>query len=500
MSLLRSSFLTSLAFSVALVHGQEFLSFHSRPDLTPLKLIITKEPTAEYRDGYYLTCPWSTDVPQPAPAIYTSKGDLVWTDPEIGQCFNLDVQTLNGTNVLTVWNGTLNTFGRYGVGKSYILDSTYAVTHVLTTSINDTSDLHEFTIPITTNSTALIPAYLPVQANLSEYGGTENGWVLANFFEEIDIATGEVLFKWNSTEHVPFSASYTTAENSTTAYDAWDYFRINSVDKDDKGNYLADSSHTQAVYYINGTDGEIIWQLGGKNNSFTFGTNATFYGQQDVRFIKNYTAISMHAGEATTGQTTARGLALDLNFTTMEATLIAEFLPSEPLTSTSQGSCRYDPDGNVVVGWGSNPWISEYLQNGTLIYSAALGGQNLTGSLIENYRALKTTTWVSYPQTVPDIAFNGSVVWASWNGATEVATWEVLIGSHPNVLRPAVQAPKDGFETMIPVPQTTYVRARAYNAYGVVLGESHVHSSNGTVESADGHFLKRSEIEGASSF
>lgn len=55
---------------------------------------------------------------------------------------------------------------------------------MLTTTINNTSDLHEFTIPKTTNSTALLPVYLPVQADLSEYNGTEDGWVLYNLFQE----------------------------------------------------------------------------------------------------------------------------------------------------------------------------------------------------------------------------------------------------------------------------------------------------------------------------
>lgn len=65
------------------------------------------------------------------------------------------------------------------------------------------------------------------------------------------------------------------------------------------------ASHTRALYYINGTTGDIIWKLGGKNSSFTFGPNATFYGQQDARFVDGPAVISMHVGEATTGQTSA---------------------------------------------------------------------------------------------------------------------------------------------------------------------------------------------------
>ncbi|KAH9933878.1 uncharacterized protein B0H18DRAFT_604028 [Fomitopsis serialis] len=130
-----------------------------------------------------------------------------------------------------------------------------------------------------------------------------------------------------------------------------------------------------------------------------------------------------------------------------------------------------------------------------MIYSAALGGEDLVDSLIENYRALKTTTWHGYPQSVPDVAFNGSAVWASWNGATEVAEWEVLAGSHPNVLLPAAVKSKAGFETEIAIEPAHYVRARAYNAKGVVLGESHVFAANSTAVSTVGQYRKRSRLK-----
>ena len=134
-------------------------------------------------------------------------------------------------------------------------------------------------------------------------------------------------------------------------------------------------SHTRALYYINGTNGDIIWKLGGKNSSFTFGPNATFYGQQDARFVDGPTLISMHVGEATTGQTSAyrfpsdlltrdtehrrvaeRGLTLSLNLTTMEATMATEFLPLTPYTSTSQGSLRVSR--NNYLSHSTDSWYS----------------------------------------------------------------------------------------------------------------------------------------------
>src|SRR3712207_8672827 len=39
-----------------------------------------------------------------------------------------------------------------------------------------------------------------------------------------------------------------------------------------------------------------------------------------------------------------------------------------------------------------------------------------------------------------------TTLYASWNGATEVTTWEVLSGPSPNQLEPLGAVPRNGFE------------------------------------------------------
>jgi hypothetical protein len=65
-------------------------------------------------------------------------------------------------------------------------------------------------------------------------------------------------------------------------------------------------------------------------------------------------------------------------------------------------------------------------------------------------------------------------VYASWNGATEVASWEVLSGPAPERLKPTVSASRDGFETAITVPRGPgrYVAVQAKDSSGRVLGVS----------------------------
>jgi hypothetical protein len=48
----------------------------------------------------------------------------------------------------------------------------------------------------------------------------------------------------------------------------WDFYHINTVDKDPAGNYLVSGRLTRSIIYIIGTSGDIIWRLGGKRNDF----------------------------------------------------------------------------------------------------------------------------------------------------------------------------------------------------------------------------------------
>jgi hypothetical protein len=64
-------------------------------------------------------------------------------------------------------------------------------------------------------------------------------------------------------------------------------------------------------------------------------------------------------------------------------------------------------------------------------------------------------------------------VYASWNGATDVARWEVLGGSTNQTLSPVASADRNGFETAITMAtSSTVVAVRAVDASGHELGRS----------------------------
>ena len=64
-------------------------------------------------------------------------------------------------------------------------------------------------------------------------------------------------------------------------------------------------------------------------------------------------------------------------------------------------------------------------------------------------------------------------LYASWNGATEVDSWEVLAGARPGRLESVGAVPRDGLETALLVQSShSYFAVQAKEHSGRVLGTS----------------------------
>ena len=155
----------------------------------------------------------------------------------------------------------------------------------------------------------------------------------------------------------------------------------------------------------------------------------------------------------------------------MRATLSRSYTHPAKLLAANQGSMQLLADGRVLVGWGNLPYFTEFAENGALL----LDGQFPIGD--QSYRAF-TAGWTGHPTDKPAVAARvnqagGSVVYASWNGATELSSWTVLAGSTATRLGEAGSQRRAGFETMITVNSSgPYFAVTANDASGHVLGRS----------------------------
>jgi hypothetical protein len=155
----------------------------------------------------------------------------------------------------------------------------------------------------------------------------------------------------------------------------------------------------------------------------------------------------------------------------MSATLLREYTHPDTVFSDTQGNVQILPNSNVFVGWGSEPYLSEFSRDGKLIFDASFTPE------LESYRAFRFP-WKGQPEDVPALVGESGpedkvTLYVSWNGATEVATWQVLAGSGPDKLESVGSVPRKGFETVLTLKTNEpYVVVRATDDSGRVLGTS----------------------------
>ena len=166
----------------------------------------------------------------------------------------------------------------------------------------------------------------------------------------------------------------------------------------------------------------------------------------------------------------SRAMVLDVDEDAMEARLVREYYaPGGMPIADTQGNMQTLPDGNIFVGWGSEPFFSEFDAEGNLLYNAGFAPWG------ESYRSFRLP-WSGRPDDAPALAAEAGpgdkvTLYASWNGATELASWRVLAGPAPDQLEALDKVPRRGFETVIEAPiAQPYVGVQAEDGSGRDLG------------------------------
>ncbi|MCW2506459.1 MAG: ArsR family transcriptional regulator [Actinomycetia bacterium] len=444
----------------------DVLTFRSRPDLQPPSVELTRVSSATAPGDIFLT-PQQGPL-QSGPMILRPDGALVWFKPlpQGRVASDLRVQSYRGQPVLTWWEGHVG--AGVGMGEDVIYDSAYRQLAVVRAANGLSADLHEF--ELIGQGAALITAYHPMYWNVPSKGGSQRTIVLDSVVQEIDIATGLVLFQWDSLDHVPVSDSH---EPAPAPGQPFDYFHINSIQLERSGDLVVSARNTWAAYKLDRATGRVLWVLGGRRSSFKLSAGAAFAFQHDVRVRSEgdgtVTVFDDGAGPPTV-HSVSRAMTLSLDPGRGTAAVVAEYRHSPSLLATYEGNVQLLPGGDRFLGWGQQPYFSEFDPGGQMIFDGRFVGGN------SSYRAYRFP-WTGAPATVPRVAATkGSAtttVDVSWNGATKVSSWRVLVGSSASDLRAVTAAPVSGFETQIDnVPADRYVAVRALDANGRVLGTS----------------------------
>lgn len=437
--------------------------FHSRPDLTPASVTVTKR-GAPAAPGDIFVGPQQGPV-QNGPMILDPSGNLIWFKPIPKNQIATDVrvQRLGSQPVLTWFQGYTNHGSGRGVGVIYNTHYQQIATVRAGNGLQGV-DLHEFLI--TPQGDAYIIAASPV--HWPRYKRP----LMDSVVQEIDIKTGLVLFEWHALDHVPLSESFFKKDGQTGLVD--DPYHLNSIALTSGGNLIVSMRNTWAEYEINHQTGAVMWTLGSNRSSFHLGPGAQTAFQHSFVPLSNdtFTAFDDGAGPPTIHRD-SRGVVLALNTKKKTVTLVKQYEHSPPLHSIFEGNLQALPGGDVFSGWGSQPYFSEFTPSGKLDFDAHFTAPTTS------YRAYRFP-WSAQPTDAPALAASNSAdgiatVYASWNGATDVSSWRVLAGTGPGALQTAGSVGKRGFETAIPVHtgQPAF-QVQALGSKGQVLSTSGV--------------------------
>jgi len=401
--------------------------------------------------------------------IYSPDGQLVWFErfPRNEVAEDLNVQSYGGERAITMWRGRVLSLG-FGQGEDLVLDSHYQTVARVRAGNGLKADLHEF--QLAPDKIAYITAYNAIRCNLTSLGGVRGGAIVDTAIQEIDIRTGRVRWEWHSLDHVAASESQVETPHDSVP---WDYFHLNSIDREPGGDLLIDARSTWAAYQLQRGSGKILWRLGGSKSSFKMGPGTKMAWQHDGRLLADGKLTFFDDGANPPIHSQSRGLRMMLDFKTHTARLLSSYTHANPpLLATSQGNMQTLPSGNSLVGYGGIPAITEFAPDGSLLFDAHLPFD------MAFYRAYRYP-WSGRPLSPPAVAasFNNTgeqtIVHASWNGATGVAAWRILAGRQRGALSSRATIVSDGFETSVTLPKKyAYAAVQALDSAGRTLATS----------------------------
>ncbi|KAK0288205.1 hypothetical protein LTR35_003679 [Friedmanniomyces endolithicus] len=427
---------------------------------------------------------------QVGPHIYENTGELVWSGACKFQNRNaFDFRPVDGGSEprLSLILGDVLETAAGMKGMYVILNSSYQTVQAFPAPAGSSMiDMHELKV-LDGGQRALVIAQKAQLVDTNPIAGAVGAmWVLNNGFLEVDMTTGGTVFEWWALDFVDLGESYSVSPRGPGTFESpWDFFHLNSIDKNRDGDYLISARNANTVYKISRSTKEVLWRLGGRTSTFQL-EGFNFSKQHDARFRPSGnasgTSISLlnNAADDEKPGATSAVLLISLDESTMPFTarLKQQWIRQDGKISRTRSNAQFLDNGNVFANWADRGYINEFTADGRCVLEARW----LSGRL-NTYRAFKAN-FAGHPSEPPVLSAHAygttsetmtTVFHVSWNGATDVASWAFwgsLAGS-PADIKPVGSVTKSGFETMYMAAglfRMSYAEAR--DARGISLGRS----------------------------
>jgi hypothetical protein len=227
----------------------------------------------------------------------------------------------------------------------------------------------------------LVGSYVPETADLRRFGGPSRAAIVSAEVQELD-RRSRVLWRWNSRRRIGLGETgrwwrnvLSNPRRRLQGRPAFDPVHINSIEPRGRDEVVISTRHTDAVYGIRRSTGEIAWKLGGKATEASLEVvgdpaRKLFGGQHDVRVAADGRLSVYDNGKDRPRRPRVAfyRLALDQGKAYYRGQLNDERVRS----SHCCGSARELPGGGWLVSWGDNPLVTAFDAQGRVVFRLRL--------------------------------------------------------------------------------------------------------------------------------
>jgi len=226
------------------------------------------------------------------------------------------------------------------------------------------------------NGSVLLDTYVPETADLRRVGGPRRATIVSAEVQEVDPA-GKVRWRWSSRGHIALSEtgrwwkSVLSNPRRRLQREAFDPVHINSIEPRGKDEVIVSTRHTDAVYGIDRSSGEIRWKLGGSPTGKSLrvvGDPATklLGGQHDARLDRYGRLTIFDNGKDRPRR--PRVVFYRLDPASDKAIYKGQLNDPQVRRSHCCGSARELPGGGWLVSWGDNKLVTGFDRKGRIAF------------------------------------------------------------------------------------------------------------------------------------
>jgi outer membrane lipoprotein-sorting protein len=425
-------------------------------------------------EGFIFVAPfyWTKSTLGSYLLILNGQGQIVY--------YQSVADALNAFDFKVQPNGMLSYFDQKN-STFYVMDSHYKVVNTYQAGNGYVADLHD--LQILPNGNALLMAYDDETVDMSTVvqGGKKDATVTGLIIQELD-PSKNVIFEWRSWDHIAYSESTVNLTEQEI-----DLVHGNALELANDGNLLLSSRNLSEITKINLQTGDVMWRFGGKANMFEIINGQPFAYQHDVRQLPNGDITIFDNQGTEQNPAPSHAIEYKLDVARKTATKVWEYTHKPPVFATFMGNTQRLADGNTFLDWGAPSTdegyvyvnMTEVTPDNQTVFELAFDQPYVS------YRAFRFP-WQGFPDTLPALASkvdnSGVTLGYSWNGATEVASYNVLGGNSAQSLSLIEEKAKTDFETqshLTNLPQgECYFQVAAMDKRGNEMARSKIISTD----------------------